>query len=220
MESSLHQQLKEHYARGGQTEVSLGDYRIDAIRQNELIEVQCASLSSIRQKCSVLLEKHSLRVVKPIVIRTRIAKCKRKGGKVVSRRLSPKRGCILELFEEMIYFRGIFPHPNLVMEVPLLHVEQKRIPRPKKTRWWQKDYKISDVCLERIEASVEFRTAKDLMEILKLPSKLDHFNTASLAKAIDKPRSYAQQIAYVLRNMGAIEQVDRKREGIIYRRAA
>ena len=49
MESSLHQQLKEHYADTGKTEVRLGDYRIDAIRDGELIEIQCASLSAIRK---------------------------------------------------------------------------------------------------------------------------------------------------------------------------
>ena len=224
MESSLHQQLKELYAVNGAMEVTLGDYRIDAIRSDdlgdELIEVQCASLSAIRKKCRALLQRHRLRVVKPIVIRTRIAKCKKAGGKVVSRRLSPKRGSILELFEEMIYFNGIFPHENLTLEVPLLHVEQLRIPRPKKSRWWHKDFRVVDVKLEHIEEKREIRTAQDLLKLLPLPDRFDQFDTATLAAAMDRPRSCAQQVAYVLRKTGAIEQIDRRRQGIIYQRAA
>ena len=52
METTLHQQLKRRYAQDDDsTEVVLGKYRIDAIRDDELIEVQCASLSAIRDKC-------------------------------------------------------------------------------------------------------------------------------------------------------------------------
>ena len=220
MESSLHQQLKEHYADTGKTEVRLGDYRIDAIRDGELIEIQCASLSAIRKKCRVLLEKHKLRVVKPVVSRTRIAKCKRRGGKVSSRRLSPKRGSILEIFEEMMYLNGIFPHPNLLIEIPLVTIEERRVPRKKKTRWWQKDFQIEDVILESIDGIVELRDAEDLLTILQLPANLDRFDTAVLADTIDRPRWFAQQVAYVLKKTGAIHQIDRRKTGIIYQRSA
>ncbi|MGB1817327.1 MAG: hypothetical protein ACPHJ3_18335, partial [Rubripirellula sp.] len=87
METTLHQQLKRRYAQDDDsTEVVLGKYRIDAIRDDELIEVQCASLSAIRDKCRNLLKRHQLRVVKPVVMRTRIAKAKKPGGPVTSRR--------------------------------------------------------------------------------------------------------------------------------------
>jgi len=49
METSLHQQLKAHYASSSdQIEVAIGAYRIDVVRDSELIEIQCASLSAIR----------------------------------------------------------------------------------------------------------------------------------------------------------------------------
>jgi len=120
METTLHHQLKQHYAPDGlNTEVALGRYRIDAVRDDELIEVQCASLSAIRDKCRDLLQRHPLRVVKPVVMRTRIAKIKKPGGPVTSRRLSPKRGNPLDIFEELIYFTRVFPHDNLTIEPEL-----------------------------------------------------------------------------------------------------
>jgi hypothetical protein len=210
METSLHQQLKRCYADAeGNTEVVMGKYRIDAVRGDELIEVQCASLSAIRNKCNDLLTRHSLRVVKPVIVRTRIAKAKKLGGPVTSRRLSPKRGSVLDIFDELIYFIRVFPNPNLTLEVPLVHVEQLRVPAKKRRRRWQKDYKVQDVKLESIEATFELRE----------PSR-DSFNTLDIARATDRPRWVAQQIAYVLRKTGAIDAVSRNRSGIVYRRAA
>ncbi|MDA8744114.1 hypothetical protein N9N28_05730 [Rubripirellula amarantea] len=223
METTLHQQLKLAYAENpAQTEVQLGRFRIDAVRGDELIEVQCASLSAIRDKCRKLLERHSLRVVKPVVIRTRIHKLTSKTGKTKSRRMSPKRGSVLDLFEDLIYFTRVFPHPNLTLEVPLVHVEQIRIPSQKKRRRaWHKDYKVLDVKLESIESTHEFNQATDLLSVLgDFQSESGDFNTADLAKAIDRPRHQAQQIAYVLRKVGAIDTQGRNRSGIVYQRAA
>ncbi|QDT05852.1 hypothetical protein K227x_42570 [Rubripirellula lacrimiformis] len=227
METTLHQQLKLVYADDpSQTEVVLGRYRIDAIRQDadrgpELVEVQCASLSAIRDKCRQLLKSHTLRVVKPIVIRTRIIKLAKRGGAVKSRRMSPKRGSVLDLFDEMIYFTRVFPHTNLTMDVPLLHVEQVRVPsKTKRRRSWHKDYQVEDVRLESIQETLEINEPADLLSLLNLPDGIQNFNTADLAAAIDRPRWHAQQIAYVLRKTGAIDQTGRNKAGVVYNRVA
>ena len=222
LETTLHQQLKRCYAaEDGSTEVVFGRYRIDAVRDDELIEVQCASLSAIRDKCRNLLRRHTLRVVKPVVLRTRIAKAKSVESPVTSRRLSPKRGSVLDVFDELIYFTRVFPHPNLVLEIPMIHVEQLRIPdKKKRRRRWRKDYKVGDVRLESIEDTKELRVPSDLLGLLSLPTKDADFNTADLAGWIDCPRWQAQHIAYVLRKTGAIDSTGRNRAGIVYRRAA
>ncbi|MGB1708539.1 MAG: hypothetical protein ACPHF4_11985, partial [Rubripirellula sp.] len=171
-------------------------------------------------KCRNLLKRHQLRVVKPVVMRTRIAKAKKPGGPVTSRRLSPKRGNLLELFDELIYFTRVFPHPNLVIEVPLIEIEQLRLPGKKRKRRWHKDFKVADVRLETIQRSLELRTPADLLSLLNIPPTVENFNTADLATIIDRPRWHAQQIAYVLRKTGAIDSQGRDRSGIIYQRAA
>ncbi len=221
METSLHQQLKRCYAEGdGDTEVVMGRYRIDAVRGDELIEVQCASLSAIRDKCNDLLTRHTLRVVKPVIVRTRIAKAKKLGGPVTSRRLSPKRGSVLDIFDDLIYFIRVFPNPNLTLEVPLVHVEQLRVPAKKRRRRWHKDYKVQDVMLESIEGTFELSEPAHLLALIGLADERESFNTLDIAHATDRPRWVAQQIAYVLRKTGAIEVAGRNRSGIVYRRAA
>ena len=110
METSLHRSLKQMYAPcESQTEVKLGSYRIDAVRDDELIEIQFASLSAIRPKIKDLLHKdHLVRVVKPVVVRKRIVRQKKPDGPILSRRLSPKRGELLDFFDELIYFVSVF----------------------------------------------------------------------------------------------------------------
>ena len=178
------------------------------------------SLSAIRDKCKNLLQRHQVRVVKPFIMRTRIAKVKRKGGPITSRRMSPKRGSVLDLFDELIYFTRVFPHPNLTIEVPLIHIEQLRAPAKKRRRRWAKNYQVQDVKLESLEGSIELCVPDDLLKLIQLPDQLEDFNTADLAKSIDRPRSHAQQIAYVLRKTGALDTAGRNRAGIVYRRAA
>lgn len=221
METSLHQQLKRCYAQGEDaTEVVLGKYRIDAVRGDELIEVQCASLAAIRDKCNDLLTRHTVRVVKPVIMRTRIARAKKPDGPVISRRLSPKRGCVLDLFEDLIYFLRVFPNKNLTLEVPLVRVEELRVPAKKRRRRWHKDYRVQDVTLEAIEGTIELREPTELFELIGMPGDQQSFNTMDIARATDRSRSVAQQIAYVLRKTGAVEVIGRNRGGIIYRRAA
>ncbi len=221
METSLHQQLKRHYAADpSQTEVTVGRFRIDAVRDDELIEIQCASLSAIKSKCQSLLMRHALRVVKPVIERTRIVKLAKVDGEVTSRRLSPKRGSVLDVFDELIYFTRVFPHANLIVEVPMIHVEQHRVPsKPKRRRRWQKDYRVVDVTLTSIERTIELRTPADLLGLLDLPTDIDSFNTTQLASEMKLPIWQAQKIAYVLRKVGAIEQTARKKSGIVYARA-
>ncbi|MEZ6112541.1 MAG: hypothetical protein R3C99_16235 [Pirellulaceae bacterium] len=78
METTLHRQLKLHYAPDvSACEVTLGSYRIDVMGDGELIEIQHGSLAAIRDKVADLLGQHRVRVVKPIVIRKRLVKLQR-----------------------------------------------------------------------------------------------------------------------------------------------
>src|ERR1700716_2189456 len=109
METSLHRDLKAHYAgRGARLEVRVGSYRIDVVTPNTLIEIQHGSLASIRDKARCLLEDHDLLIVKPLVARKVLVKHSAKDGAVVSRRTSPKRGKLLDLFDELVHFTRVF----------------------------------------------------------------------------------------------------------------
>ena len=222
METSLHQRMKRMYAEDDSCiEQRVGRYIIDVIRGEELIEVQFSSLSAINRKIDVLVKEHKVRVVKPLVMRKQLIRCSAKGEAVVSRRLSPKRGHVLDIFQELIYFTRVFPHKNLVLEVPLINIEEWTYPTPKTKRRRRrppKKYTVEDQRLVDVVDTLEFKTARDLMELI--PGKLPReFDTADLAKALDQPRWIAQKVAYCLRHMNGITEAGKKGNAILYRRS-
>ena len=200
METSLHRQLKEVYAdQGARLEAPLGNYRIDVICDGELIEIQHGSLAAIRDKVRGLLQDHRVLVVKPIVHRKQIVKRDARGGRVISRRLSPKRGREIDVFDEMIYFTRVFPHPNLTVEAPLVDVEEWRYPcHGRRRRRRSRDHVVEDQKLVGVHRILRFHDTGDLLRLIprKLPSP---FHTAHLAVALNAPRWLAQRIAYCLR---------------------
>src|SRR6516165_3221532 len=146
METSLHRELKLLYAgRQANSEVSLDGYRIDAIARGRLIEVQHGALGAIRDKIRDLLQSHRVTIVKPIIASKTLVKKAAKGGQVVSRRTSPKRGQILDLFDELVHFTNVFPHAGLTLEVLLVEVEESRYPgHGRRRRWRVDDHEVED----------------------------------------------------------------------------
>lgn len=217
METSLHRQLKALYAGDeAQTEVPLESYRIDAVNGGELVEIQHGSLAAIRDKIAKLLKKHRVLVVKPLVAKKTLIKRDKKGGKVVDRRLSPKQGTILSLFDELVYFTRVFPHPNLTLEAPLVEVEEWRYPGHGKRRRWRKgDHIVEDQQLVAVRETHRFRTTADLAELLpdELPTP---FHTAHLAASLGVQRFIAQRIAYCLVKTGATLSVGKQRNARLY----
>lgn len=217
METSLHRQLKSYYARSDEeTEVRLGRFRIDVVRDNELIEIQHGSLAAIRKKTQKLLEQHRVRVVKPIVLRKRLVKRAAQGRRVVDRRMSPKRGNLLELFHELVHFIRVFPHPNLTLEVPLVAIEEWRYPGHGRRRWRRaRDHQIEDQKLLEIASIHQFSTPEDLATMLPagLPTP---FQTQQLAIALQISPWFARQIAYSLRETGAIRHVGKLGNWLLY----
>jgi hypothetical protein len=91
-----------------------------------LIEIQLSSLAAIRDKIRTLLKDHHVVVVKPIIVQKLLVKRPEEYGSVVSRRQSPKRGSIFDLFHEWIHFTQVFPNEHLTLEVPLIDIEEWR----------------------------------------------------------------------------------------------
>lgn len=215
MESQLHQQLKSLYGDAENREVVVDGFRIDAIEDGRLIEVQCASLSAIRTKVADLLERHDVHVVKPLAARKYLVTRDGKRKKIVSKRYSPKRETVFHVFNELVHFVDVLAHPRLTLEVLLIEYEEQRV-RRKKRRRFGKDYRVSDRVLRSVDDRLTFRDPRDLYGLFSrdLPTP---FTTADIAKQADIPRWLAQKAAYCLRKTGEIETVETRGRLRVYR---
>lgn len=220
METNLHRQLKAIYAGDADAqEVLVDGYRIDAVRDDWLIEIQQASLSAFRDKISHLLELgHRVLVVKPLCSRKYLIKRKRRGGKIIDQRYSPARCSIHMLFLELVHFTQVFPHPNLKLEVLLTEQEEERQPVTRKYRR-QKPYRVLGRSLREIVESVEIATVDDLVQMLPLQLS-EPFSTADLAAELGMPRWLAQKMAYCLRQTGGLEISGKQGNSLLYSIAA
>ncbi len=218
METSLHRALKDHYAAdAGSCEVPVGPYRVDAVAGGRLIEIQHGALAAIRDKVATLLAEHRVVVVKPIVARKTLVKQSCRGGEVVGRRLSPKRGRPIDLFDDLVHFLSVFPHRRLTMEVPLVEIEEYRYPgHGRRRRWRTNDYQIEDQRLVALGDVLRFRRAADLATLIDCPLP-DAFHTSHLAEGLAVTRWEAQRIAYCLRETGVFRQVGKRGNALLYR---
>ena len=219
MEFSLHRQLKERYAAAGpaECEVRLHNYRIDVVRDGVLIEIQHGSLSAIRDKVRRLLESHNVLVVKPVVRRKRLVVRRRKNARPSRARMSPKRGSLLDVFHELIYFTRVFPHERLAIDVLLVDIEEWRRPptRRRRRRRYRPEFEIEDQKLLEVHEVRTLRHAADLHALVgaEMPTP---FHTGHLAESLGIDRWVAQRIAYCYRKMGTAHVVGKHRGAWLY----
>jgi len=221
METTLHRQLKALYAGPtARVEERVAGFRIDAVREGQLVEIQHGGLAAIRTKIARLLEEHAVLVVKPLVIKKQLVRLSKRGGKELSRRLSPKQATVLDLFHELVYFTRVFPHPRLTLQTPLVEIEERRYPgHGRRRRWRRDDHVVEDQRLVAVVGVHEFQAAADLFSLL--PTNLPQpFHSGDLADALGIRRWIAQRITYCLRQTGAAQACGKAGNTLLYSKAA
>lgn len=216
-EKSLHAALKAWYARpGDRLEVQADGFIIDIVRDGLLIEIQTTSLASLKRKLFALTDHHQVRVVYPIPREKWLVKLAEDGHSAPSRRKSPKRGKIEDVFGELVSFPKLLAHPNFSLDVLL--VQEEEIRRYDGTRAWRRrGWVTEERRLLQVVDRRRFCTPADVRELL--PAALvEPFTTSDLAAAIARPRRLAQRMAYCLREMGVIEAVGKQGNAILYAR--
>jgi hypothetical protein len=213
-EQTLHEQLKEHYAmETGAVESPLGDYRVDVVMGDLLIEIQTRSFSSIRNKLSKLVQDHNVRLVHPVPHQKWVVRLDR-NEKQVGRRKSPKRGRPEEVFRELVYMPKLIEDPNFELEVVLVNMEEYLIDDGKGS-WRRKRWSIHDRKMLNIHEKYLYQSPRDFLKLL--PDSLpEEFTTRILAKESKLRINLAQKMIYCLRNMDVIHQTGRKGRAYLY----
>jgi hypothetical protein len=216
-EGPLHAALKEWYAGpGDRTEVVVDGYVVDIVRGELLIEIQTASLASIKTKLTNLVTGHPVRLVYPVAAEKWLVKLGDDLSTPISRRRSPRRGTVEDVLAELVSFPGLVINPNFSVEVLL--VQEEEIRRHEAGRAWRRrGWVVHERRLVAVIGRRLFESPADLGKLLPVGLP-ELFTTADLAAVLGKRRPLAQRMAYCLREMGIISVVGKQGRALLYAR--
>ena len=214
-EKPLHASLKEWYARpGDRFEVVVDGFVIDIVQDDVLLEIQTSSFASIKSKLTDLVSAHRIRLIYPIAQEKWIVRLAKGSGNGVSRRKSPKRGRMEDLFWEMVSFPRLLANPNFVLEVLMIREEEVRRYEGKR-KWRRRGWGIEERRLLEVVNRKLFEEPADWLELL--PEKLGElFTTRDLAEATGMGIQLAQKMSYCLRKVRVIELAGKRGRANLY----
>ena len=219
-ESSLHNTLKLYYANqyNGQTEVEADGHIYDILCEDGLvIEIQTGSVARIAGKLKDALNKgHKVILVYPLVNRKHIFLTDENGEKI-SNRLSPKKGCIYDILEQLTKITDILLNPDFTLEIITIDLIEHRIRTAEavqtknRRRRYKKNWLKTNKRLEEILETTEFKTAKDYLSLLPkdIPQEF-------CAKDLALPK-YAHLLLWILSRSSIIEMTPKKGRTFYYK---
>lgn len=214
-EKSLHADIKRWYAMpGDRFEVKVGQSVVDIVRGELLIEVQTGNFSAISKKLERLCKEHPVRLIYPVPQEKWIVRTSRE-GEVLSRRKSPKKGAITDVFRELIRIPKLMNNPNLSLQVLLISMEEIWCDDGMGS-WRRKGVSIADKILLSVNESVVLYDHDDFKTLL--PNSLPEvFSNKMLSKEMKVPIAMARKISYCLRKMEIIEQCGKKSNELLFK---
>jgi hypothetical protein len=217
-EGLLHAQLKEWYRRpGDELEQAVGEFVVDLVRGDLLVEIQTGGFAPLRRKLDLLAAEHRVRVVAPIPVVRRIVRLSDE-GEVLSVRRSPRRGRIEDIFSRLVSIPALLCLPRCELEIVLTELDERRVRRPGKA-YRRRGWVVTGRQLTAVQESRLLATPADAAALL--PAGLpDLFDTAELAQAAAIDRRLAQQMTYCLRAMGVLDPEGKRNGAVMHRRAA
>ncbi len=214
-EKPLHASLKKWYAQpGDRFEVAVDGFVIDIVRDDLLLEIQTGNFASIKSKLTDLVRSHQVRLIYPIAQEKWIVKLAKDESSGVTRRKSPKRGRMEDLFWEMVSFPQLLANRNFSLEVLMIREEEARRYEAKR-KWRRRGWVIEERRLLEVVDQRLFEEPADWLAFL--PEGLESFTTRDLAEAIDIRRELAQKMAYSLRKGGVIKLIGRRGRANLYK---
>jgi len=215
-EKSLHSSIKQWYVvPGDRFEVKVDKYVIDLVREDSFIEIQTKNFSAIRSKLRDLIKYNKVMLVHPIATEKYIITTEGE-NQVITRRKSPKKGKLVDLFDELIRIPDLMGSDNFILEILMTKEEEIRC-KDGKGSWRRKGISIVDRKLIEVVEKITFKEEKDFLRFL--PEELpENFTNKHLAKTLKITVFKARKITYCLRKMNMIKEVGKLKNELIFER--
>ncbi len=213
-EKALHAALKEFYAQpNDRFEVKVDGFFIDIVQGDLLIEIQTGNFASIKSKLTKLTQARRVRLVYPIAYEKWIVKLPQEKAGKITRRKSPKRGRVEELFWEMVSFPQLMGHPNFSLIVVMTREEEVRRFNPN-LNWRRRGWGVVERRLLGVVGEIVFENPADWLSLL--PEGAEEFTTNDLAEKLGIPKKLAQRMAYCLRKADTVKLVGKRGRANLY----
>lgn len=219
-ESRLHNTLKNLYSEiyDGYTEVEKDGYVYDIVtKKGNVIEIQTKNLSKLLSKITDTINYgHNIKLVHPVIIVNTIILMD-ENGNIISKRKSPKKGSIYDIFKELTSIYPILLNPHFSLEIVEIEITEERIrtedlvQSKNKKRRYKKNWNKINKNLEKIINTRRFKNKEDYLSLL--PKSLpQEFCAKDLSAAFKKEKAPSNAyknshlIIWVLNHMGLIEE--------------
>lgn len=213
-EQSLHEQLKEFYAQdAGVIESPYGDYRVDVLKEDLLIEIQTGSFSTIRDKLRDLVRDNRVKLVYPIPYNKWIIKLSG-NDEQLSKRKSPKRGRIEDVFYELVYIPKLLLNPNFNLEIIFIDLEEYWI-NDGKGSWRRKRWSIKNKKMIKIHDRILIHCPEEFKKLIPYTLSSE-FTSISFAKKARLNKRLAQKMLYCLTKMKIVERTGKRGRSYLY----
>lgn len=204
-ETHLHESLKFLYSNNIENhEFKLGRYFVDVKLEDHLVEIQTSNVGSIRRKLVSLLEFNKVKLVHPIIHTKYIVKHEL-NGTLISRRKSPKRGNILDCFQELVRIPELLSNKNFTIEIILIDVDEYWV-NDHKGSWRRKGWSKVDKKLLKVRDRKVLTTRFDFLNLLPVDLPPE-FTTKDIVNKAHIRLNTAQKICYTLFHAGFINRL-------------
>ncbi|UCH58337.1 MAG: hypothetical protein JSV61_08930 [Anaerolineales bacterium] len=209
-ETSLHASIKDWYAKPGDIiESQVDGYRIDIVRGDQLIEIQVKNFSRLKEKLAVLLANYKVRIIYPIP-RIRWIHY----ADTQKRRLSPRKGKLEHIFQELVYITSELTNSNLSLELLFVHEEEIR-QNDGLGSWRRRGISIVDRKLLDIVDRVPFYFPASFQQMLETLHN-QQFTTREIAKHRDISENLARKMVYCLWKTDLIAKIGKRGHHNLY----
>jgi DNA-binding Lrp family transcriptional regulator len=214
-EKSLHSDIKNLYSdENSKVEYKVGSYIIDVIKEDIFYEIQTKNFYAIGRKLKEITEENNKVVlVHPIAVEKYIVTLD-KEGQVMSRRKSPKKGILVDVFDELVSTPYLLGNENFKLEV-LMTVEEEIRKSDGKGSWRRKGISIVDRKLVEVIEKHTFNSIEDFNCFL--PKELpEYFTNKDLAATLNVPVLKVRKITYTLKNAEIIKECGKRGREILF----
>lgn len=214
-ETTLHNDLKWWYSKSNdQLEQKIGNFIIDIVRDDLLIEIQTKNFAAIRNKLEILLQNHKVKLVHPIIQDKWIINLNTQLNMIIRRRLSPNHFSYINIFNELIRIPTMIFHPNFTIELVLVQIEEIRQQNRNGSRK-RKGWSIYDRKLVKVLERKHFKSPSDFLCFV--PNNLETpFTNIELARSLKMSVRFIQKMSYCLRKMGIFKLVGKRSNSYLY----